>query len=187
MAPSNVCWRALCATCRATCCMPSLDASCWSQAWNWLFISCGLWRSMVAIASVCGAPLRCRVDGVLWASTDSARRCFAAIPSRTMKLETSALVLIRSRCLWRRKSRARSRNGSGRVLRSTKNRFLTLRGVQRAPTRAEKSPPLVSMLPPNRPPSKVGRPLWPKKRRRIRIWTLEDGFATSHSDTIDTP
>ena len=31
---------------------------------------------MVAIASVCGAPLRCRVDGVLWASTDSARRCF---------------------------------------------------------------------------------------------------------------
>jgi len=31
---------------------------------------------MVAIASVGGAPLRCRVDGVLWASTDSARPLF---------------------------------------------------------------------------------------------------------------
>ena len=38
-----------CATCSAAAGTPSLDASCWSQAWNWLFISCGLWRSMVAI------------------------------------------------------------------------------------------------------------------------------------------
>ena len=40
-------------------------------------------------------------------------------------------------------------------MRSTKNRFLTLRGVQRAPTSAEASPPLATMLPSspqNRPP-----------------------------------
>ena len=80
----------------------------------------------------------------------------------------------------------------GKILNVEKARFdisircLPRRDVQRAPTRAEASPLLVSMRHPIRPPGLCGRPLWPKTRRRIRIWTLEDGFATSHSDTIDT-
>ena len=82
---------------------------------------------------------------------------FRSDPSRTMKLEISVIVLQRSRCLWLLKSRARPQEWLWSGFAIGKSACLPHRGVQRAPTRAEASPPLVSMRHPIRPPGLCGR------------------------------
>ena len=61
-----------------------------------------------------------------------------------MNLEFSALVLIRSRCLWPRKSRARAQRMVVSGFCESAPSFFLSTELQRAPTRAEASPPLVS-------------------------------------------
>ena len=110
------------------------------------------WPSLLSVARRCAAASMACYGPLLTPRAAVSQRF-----EENYEITDQCAFLPRSRCssaLWGLNRARAPADRFGRVLQSAKS-DLPKRGVQRAPTRAEASPPLVSMLPPahlNRPP-----------------------------------